>query len=73
MCGISLAGDLPALASAAQKSLRRNRGLVARKIQDPFLADLAYFCLKPFELLARIILKRIIPEIDSISSKMYTK
>ena len=48
-------------------------GLVARKIQDPFLADLAYLCLKPFELLARIILKRIIPEIDSISSKMYTK
>jgi hypothetical protein len=46
---------------------------LARRIQNPFLADLAYLCLKPFESLAGIILKLIIPEIDLISSKMYTK
>ena len=46
---------------------------LARKIQNPFLADMAYLCLKPFEWLAGIILKLIIPEIDLISSKIYTK
>jgi hypothetical protein len=41
------------------------------KIQNPFLADLAYLCLKPFEWTARIVLKVIIPEIDSFASQIY--
>lgn len=59
------------------KRLRRVYDLIgkflARKIQNPFLADMAYLCLKPLEWLAGIILKLIIPEIDLISSKIYTK
>jgi len=46
---------------------------LARRIQNPLLADLAYLCLKPSELLAGIILKRIVPEIHAIASKIYTK
>lgn len=46
---------------------------LARKLRYPFLADLAYLCLKPFEWLVGIVLKLIIPEIDLISSKIYTK
>lgn len=44
---------------------------LARRIQNPFLADLAYFLLKPCEWSAVFLLKRVIPEIDSISRKMY--
>jgi hypothetical protein len=59
------------------KILRRiydtiGKGL-AQSIQHPYLADFAYLLLKPWELLARLVLRFIIPEIDSISSKMYTK
>jgi len=46
---------------------------LARRIRNPFLADMAYVFLKPLEWLAGIMLKLIIPEIDSISSKLYTK
>jgi len=46
---------------------------LARRIQNPFLADLAYLCLKPFEWLAGVVLRLIVPETDSIASKMYTK
>jgi hypothetical protein len=45
---------------------------LARRLQNPFLADMAYLLLKPWECLARFLLKRVIPEIDSISKKMYT-
>ena len=46
---------------------------LARKIQNRFLADMAYLSLKPFEWLAEMVLKLIIPEIDSIAVKMYAK
>jgi hypothetical protein len=45
---------------------------LASKIQNPFLADLAYLLLKPCEWSAGFLLKRIVPEIDSITRKMYT-
>ena len=45
---------------------------LVRRIQNPFLADAAYLLLKPWEWLAGSILKVIVPEIDSISKKMYT-
>lgn len=40
---------------------------LARTIRYPFLADGAYLLLKPFEWIAGYLLKRLIPEIDSIS------
>ncbi len=44
---------------------------LARLIQNPWLADVAYFLLKPCEWFAGFLLKIMIPEIDSISKKMY--
>jgi hypothetical protein len=44
---------------------------LARSIQIPLLADTAYLLLKPWEWFAGLVLKTIVPEIDSISKKMY--
>ncbi len=44
---------------------------LAHKIQNPFMADIAYLLLSPFEWLAGLILKKIIPDIDSISKEIY--
>ena len=46
---------------------------LAHRIQNPFIADVAYLLLKPGEWMARLLLKVIVPEIDSLSRKMYTK
>ena len=45
---------------------------LAKRIQNPFLADIAYLLLKPWDWLARLLLRMIVPEIDLISNKMYT-
>jgi len=45
---------------------------LARRIKNPIVADIAYLLLKPWEILASVSLSRIIPEIDSISKKIYT-
>jgi hypothetical protein len=45
--------------------------LLVRRIQNPFVADVAYLLLKPWEWLANSVLKIIVPEIDSISKKIY--
>jgi hypothetical protein len=56
--------------------LRRGYDLMgrflAKKLQNPYLADCAYLLLKPAEWLARWLLRLIVPEIDSIARKMYT-
>jgi hypothetical protein len=44
---------------------------LAQCIQGPYLADLAYLFLIPWEELAQWVLKLLIPEIDSISRKIY--
>lgn len=44
---------------------------LARQIQNPFLADAAYLLLKPWEWLAGLVLKIIVPEIDSLAQKLY--
>ena len=46
---------------------------LARRIHNPILADIAYFLLKPFEWLARWLLKMIIPEVDALTEKIYTE
>jgi hypothetical protein len=45
---------------------------MAKRMRNPFLADVAYLMLKPGEHLARLLLKIVLPEIDLISNKMYT-
>jgi len=45
---------------------------LARAIQSPFIADAAYLILKPWEGLVGVVLKFVVPEIDSFSSKLYT-
>jgi hypothetical protein len=47
--------------------------VLARCIQESLLADFAYFLLKPWEWLAMVLLRMIVPEIDSIAKKMYIK
>ena len=44
---------------------------LARKIRNPFVADIAYLLLKPCEWLAGFVLRLILPDIDLISSEMY--
>jgi hypothetical protein len=46
---------------------------LASRIHNPFLADFAYLMLKPFEWLARWLLTAIVPEIDVLTEKIYTK
>jgi len=46
---------------------------LAYRIQNPFMADVAYLFLKPCEWLARAVLKNIVPEIDSIAREIYRK
>jgi len=66
---------LMAISPFTHKALRRLYDvigkLLARGIRNPFLADLAYLLLKPWEWLARSILKRFIPEFDSIAGSIY--
>lgn len=44
---------------------------LACRIQNPFLADVAYLLLKPWEWTVELALRMIVPEIDAISKKMY--
>lgn len=44
---------------------------MAKRIRDPFAADVAYLLLKPWEWLARLLLKMMVPEVDSIAKNMY--
>ena len=57
------------------RSLRRFYDVVGRAlakgIQNPFLADVAYLLLKPFEWIARGILRMFIRELDVIAKSMY--
>jgi hypothetical protein len=45
---------------------------LAKRIRNPFLADVAYFLLRPCSWLARLILKIIVPKIDLFLNTMYT-
>lgn len=66
---------LMAVAPRLHKFVRKIYDVVgkslAHKIQNPFLADVAYLLLKPFEWLARVLLRMTIPNIDSISKEIY--
>ena len=46
---------------------------LAHGLANPFLADLAYLTLKPFEWTAVLVLKAIVPEIDEYASALYAQ
>jgi hypothetical protein len=46
---------------------------VAKRITNPFLADLAYLTLKPFEWVTTLALKAIVPEIDAYVGRLYSE
>lgn len=48
-------------------------GMLARLLAHPLPADAAYLLLKPFEWIAMFMLGMIVPEINSISRKLYIK
>jgi hypothetical protein len=45
---------------------------LARRLTNPFLADLAYLTLKPFEWAAALALKVFVPEIDEYAKRLYS-
>jgi hypothetical protein len=63
----------PRLHKLLRKMYDVNGKFLALRIQNPLMADVAYLLLKPWEWLARLILRFVLPEIDSISGAMYTK
>jgi hypothetical protein len=44
---------------------------LAKRIQNPLLADMAYLILVPIELLSFFVLQWIIPEIQTLSERLY--
>jgi hypothetical protein len=66
---------LMALLPRLHRPLRKMYDLIgkalARRLTHPFLADLAYLTLKPFEWLARLALKALVPEIDQYARTLY--
>lgn len=68
---------LMAIAPRLHKFVRRIYDVLgkslARKIQNPFLADVAYLSLKPFEWIAQSVLRLIIGDVQAYSNYIYTK
>lgn len=66
---------LMAVNPSLHKILRKIYDMVgkalARRMTNPFVADVAYLSLKPAEWFAIIVLKWIVPEIESVARKMY--
>jgi hypothetical protein len=66
---------LMVLAPNLHRPLRRIYDIIgkalAQRMTNPFVADLAYLALKPFEWLARLLLKAFIPEIDRYTRLIY--
>ena len=70
---IALLAILPSWHKRLRKVYDKLGKPLARKIRNPFLADIAFLLLKPWEWLARAALQIIVPEIDSVSREIYTK
>ncbi|MFT3891411.1 MAG: hypothetical protein QM730_07230 [Anaerolineales bacterium] len=66
---------LMAISPWLHKVLRRIYDVVgkslARRMTNPFIADVAYLLLKPVEWFAMFILKKIVPEIETVSKRVY--
>ena len=70
---LALMAVLPRLHKALRKVYDVIGRFVARKIKNPFLADLAYLMLSPFEMLAAFILRRLLPPFAELTRQLYTK
>jgi len=68
---LALRAVFPRFHGLLRRIYDKTGNVLARHIRHPYLADLAYLLLKPWEWLARAFLKAIVPGIDSISKKMY--
>jgi hypothetical protein len=68
---------LMAVSPRVHEVLRRMYDVVgkalARRIKNPFLADVAFLLLKPAEWFAIFILKNIVPEIEAVSRRIYVE
>lgn len=66
---------LMALLPGLHRPLRKMYDLIgkelARRLTNPYLADLAYLSLKPVEWLVRWVMKAFIPEIDQVARNLY--
>jgi hypothetical protein len=70
---LALMAVLPRMHKALRKVYDVIGRFLARKIKNPFLADLAYLLLSPFEMLAALILRRLLPQFDELTRQLYTK
>lgn len=70
---LALMAVVPRLHKALRKVYDVIGRFVARKIKNPFLADLAYLTLSPFEMLAAFLLRRLLPQFDELTRQLYTK
>lgn len=69
---LALMAVLPRMHKALRKVYDVIGRFVARKIKNPFLADLAYLMLSPFEMLAAFLLRRLLPQFDELTRQLYT-
>jgi len=69
---LALSAVEPHLHAIVRRAYDKVGRSLAARIKHPFLADLAYLGLKPCDWLGWMLLRTIVPEIDSIARKMYT-
>jgi hypothetical protein len=68
---LALMATLPRLHKAIRRIYDVIGKSLARKIRNPFAADIAYLLLSPFEILAAWTLRRVIRQFDELASKLY--
>jgi hypothetical protein len=68
---LALMAILPRLHKAIRRIYDVIGKFLARKVKNPFAADVAYLLLSPFEMLAAWTLRRVISGFDELASKLY--
>lgn len=66
-----LAATAPRLHRAMRTLYDRLGPLLARRIEHPLAADLAFLALKPVELLATFLARRLVPRFDELCQRLY--
>lgn len=70
---LALVAVLPGVHKALRRVYDVTGQCLARKIKSPFLADVAYLLLSPFEMLAAFVLRRVLPRFDELVCQLYTR
>ena len=70
---LALLAVLPRLHKALRRVYDVIGRFLARKIKNPFLADFAYLLLRPFEMAAAFILRRLLPQFDELTRQLYIR